>query len=179
MLNPMATADEKKDFLEKDLYDALRWTFVSAVAWYGGDGRPERVLGMFTNFVQARALYEFYFTSGTKLDDSRARHFAPSWTEPKSPLYSKYMQNDTPANKRVFHLVYGRSSAANAGGPGHDGPDHLKNQVLEFAKDLRRLTEKFIECVEPQFCDIARTALKNALNKAAQTADHYGIPNPL
>jgi hypothetical protein len=175
----MATLDEKKEFLEKDLFDALRWSFVSAVTWYATEGRPERVLGMNTNFVQARALYEFYFTRGSKPDDARAFDFAPSWTESASPLYLKYMKNETPANKRVFHLVYGRSDAVNAGGPRDDGSDHLKNQVLEFAKDLRRLTEDFIGCVEPEFQGIVRTALNRALSEAKKTADNYGIPNPI
>ncbi len=175
----MATSDEKREFLEKDLYDALRWAFVGAITWLATEGQPERVLGMNTNFVQARALYEFFYTKGNKPDDARALDFAPSWTEPRSPLYLKYMNNQTPANKRVFHLVYGRSGAANAGGAGHNGPDHLKNQVIEFAKDLRRLTEEFIKCVEPQFRDIARTALDKALIEANKTADYYRIPNPL
>jgi len=175
----MTTADERREFLDKDFYDALRWAFVGAVTWAATEGRPERVLGMYTNFVQIRALYEFFHTKGSKPDDARAIEFAPSWTEPASPLYLKYMQNETPANKRVFHLVYGRSAAANAGGPGDDGPDHLKNQVIEFAKDLRRLAEAFIKCVDPQFRDIARAALDKALIEAKKTADCYGIANPL
>ncbi len=134
---------------------------------------------MFTSVTQARALYEFFYTNGSKPDDARALDFVPSWTEGRSALYVKYMSRETPANKRVFHLVYGRSSAANAGGAGKDGPDHLKNQVIEFAKDLRRLTEEFIKCVELRFRDIARTALDKALDEAKKTADYYGIPNPL
>lgn len=138
---------------------------------------------MNTNFVQARALYEFYFdqkdTKQSKPDDARAHDFAGSWSETGTDLYLKYMRGGAPANKRVFHLVYGRSSAANAGGPGHDGADHIKNQVLEFAKDLHRITERFIECVDPQFRVIVRTTLNKALVEAAKTADCYGIQNPL
>jgi hypothetical protein len=89
------------------------------------------------------------------------------------------MQIETPANKRVFHLVYGRSDAANAGGPGHDGPDQLKNQVLEFAKDLRRLTEVLINHAERDFRSIIRTALDKPFNEAQNAADYYGISNPL
>jgi hypothetical protein len=168
-----------KEFLERDLYDALRWTFVSAVTWHASDGRAERVLGMCTNFVQARALYEFYFAKGSKTDDARAHHFSDSWNEPESLLYSKYMRSGMPANKRVFHLAYDRSSAANAGGQGHDGPDHIKNQVLEFAKDLCRITEKFIGCLEPQLRDVARTTLSQAMDEAEKAAISHGIPNPL
>jgi hypothetical protein len=174
------TEAEKTEFLEKDLYDALRWMFVSAVTWWHAtDGQPERALAMNTNIVQARALYEFYFAAGSETDDARADDFAPSWAEAKSPLYLKYMRRGTPANKRIFHLVYGRSIAANAGGPGHDGPDHLKNQVLEFAKDLRRITENFIACVEPKFHAIVRTTLDKALDEANKTANHCRISNPL
>jgi hypothetical protein len=169
------TVADGKQFLEEDLYDALRWSFVSAVTWHATTDE-ERVLAMYTNFVQSRALYD---TNGAKPDDARVLHFAPSWAEPESPLYLKYMQYGKPANKRVFHLVYDRSTAANAGGPGHDGSDHIKNQVLEFAKDLRRITEQFIGCVKPQFQAIVRTTLANALSEAKKTADRHGIPNPL
>jgi hypothetical protein len=172
------TAADEKEFLEKDLYDALRWSFVSAVTWHATKGR-ERALAMNTNFAQSRALYEFYFAKVSEPDDARAFQFVPSWAEPESTLYLKYMKRGKPANKRVFHLVYDRSIAANAGGVGHDGPDHIKNQVLEFAKDLRRITEQFIGCVKPQFQAIVRTTLDNALSEAKKTADCHGIPNPL
>jgi hypothetical protein len=175
----MTTLDEKKEFLEKDFYDALRWCFVGAVTWAATNGRPECALGMYTNFVQTRSLYEFFHTTGRKADDARVADFVSTWAEPSSPLYLKYMQYETPANKRVFHLVFGRSDAANAGGAGHDGQDHLKNQVLEFAKDLRRLTEEFIKCADPQFRGIIRTSLDDALTEAKKTAEHFGIPNPL
>jgi len=118
------TQDEKTEFLEKDLPDALRWLFVNAVVWYASENDP--LSAMYTSFVQARALYEFYYTKGNEPDDARARHFASSWTEPRSRLYREYMAPRTPAQKRVFHLVCGRSKAINAGGPGHDGPNHLK-----------------------------------------------------
>ncbi len=177
MAIPPTIADQK-EFLEKDLYDALRWSFVSAVTWHATKGR-ECVLAMNTNFVQSRALYEFYFTKKKKIDDARAPQFAPSWAEPESTLYLKYMKRGKPANKRVFHLVYDRSIAANAGGVGHDGPDHIKNQVLEFAKDLRRITEQFIGCVGPQFRTIVRTAFDDALGEAKKTADCHGVPSPL
>ncbi len=78
--------------------------------------------------------------SAHKPDDARAGHFAPKW-QPKSALYLKYMASEKPANKRMFHLVYGRS--LHAGGAGHDGPDHVKNQVVEVARDLPRLMRAF------------------------------------
>jgi|ERR1700675_741001 hypothetical protein len=180
----MATLDQMNEFLQKDLYDALRWLFVGAVTWEAARSQLHRcgnqdALGMYTSLAQARALYEFYYTKGGRSDDARAQHFASLWIEPKSPLYLKYMQIETPANKRVFHLAYGRGDAANAGGPGHDSPNHLKNQVIEFAKDLRRLTEEFAKCAEPDFRPIIRTTLDNALDEAKKTADSYKIPVPL
>jgi hypothetical protein len=178
----MPTPEEKKEFLEKDLYNTLRWLFVSAVIWHASEGRagPGRLLGMYTNFVEARALYEFYYTQGNKPDDARAHHFSSSWTEPKTALYIKYMDSQTPAQKRVFHLVYGRSTEANAGGPGDEHPDQLKNQVLNFTRDLFVLTEKFVKRIkEPEFRGMVQTALDDALIEARKTADEYAIPNPL
>ena len=52
-------------------------------------------------------------------------------------------------------------------------------QAEPAQKDLHRTTERFIECVDPQFCDIVRTTLNKALAEAAKTADFYSIQNPL
>lgn len=170
-----------QSFLEEDLYDALRWLFVGAVAWRASSEAPDRfgrlcVLGMLTSFVQARALYEFFYNSG-RGDDARARDFVPSWNEPESHLFRNYMAARSPANKRVFHLVYNRG--AHAGGPGRNSPDHVKNQVVEFAKDLRRLSELFLKRVGPDFRTSAQSALQKALQEAELEAKHYGIANPL
>jgi hypothetical protein len=181
MVAPIATPAERNEFLEKDLLDALRWLFVGAVTWHATKGQPGCALGMYTNLVQARALYEFYFApEGSKPDDARACNFTSSpWTEPPSTLYVNYMAKETPANKRVFHLVYRRSDPRNAGGPDDDETDHLKNQVLNFAKDLRRITEAFVACTKPELHAIAQTALAKALAEAQATADRYSIRNPL
>lgn len=169
-------------FLEDDLYDALRWLFVGAVTWTAAKDQPNEygrleVLGMSTSFVQARSLYEFFYGQPRPNDDARVRDFAPSWSEPESAVYRKYMAYGSPANKRFFHLVYNR--AAHAGGTGHDGPDHIKNQVLEFAKDIRRLTEVFIGVVPPDFRLATQDALGKALKEADLAAVHYKIKNPL
>jgi len=174
--------DKKKKFLDDDLYDALRWLFEGAVAWQAASTLPERyrhqrVLGMYTSLVQARALYEFFYSCSKKADDARAIDFAPSWNESTSTLYTTYMASGKPSNKRVFHLVYDRS--ARSGGTGHDGPDHLKNQVLEFAKDLCRVTHVFAGCVKPEFRDNVQAALQKALSEAESAAQFYGIANPL
>jgi hypothetical protein len=105
----MPTQQEQEEFLEKDLFDSLRWLFVNAVVWHASDIRPESenkpelLPAMYTSFVQARALYEFYFSPQCKGDDARVRHFLTdpnSWTE-KSDLYDKYMGPQTPAQARV------------------------------------------------------------------------------
>jgi hypothetical protein len=59
--------EEKEKFLQKDFCDALTWLFVGAVIWEAAQRRPECcchqvVLGMYTTLVQARALYEFFFS---------------------------------------------------------------------------------------------------------------------
>src|SRR5260370_15101048 len=115
--------DEMKKFLEDYLSHALKELFVGAVAWEAADvdqGRSElcpfqRDLGMYASFVQACALYEFYSPKkkkqpkkGQQEDDARASDFVPEgkWTEKgsASKLYSDDMDNETQANKRVFHL---------------------------------------------------------------------------
>lgn len=132
---------------------------------------------MIASLTHARALYEFFYIPATRLDDARASQFCSAWNPSKTTLYLTYMAPEQAANKRVFHLVYNRSN--HAGGPGYNGPKHLKNQVLDFAKDLRQLTEEFINCVEPQFQNVVRAALDSALVHAKNTADSCGITNPL
>lgn len=181
MKRATATPDEKREFLEKDLYDALRWLFVAAVTWEASQRLPDRcanqdALAMFTSLTLARALYEFYYGPEKQHDDARARHFAPTWNPSQTALYRRYMLGP-PANKRVFHLVYNRAN--HAGGTGHDGLDHLNNQVLKFAKDLRGLTEEFAADADPAFRGSVQYALQEALKEATRAADHYGIANPL
>lgn len=173
---------EKKEFIDRDLYDALKWLFIGAVAWDAACKQPERhgrlwTLGMSTCFVQARALYEFFFGVARKGDDARARDFAPGWSEPESFLYVKYMSSGKPANKRLFHLVYDRSIYAN--GPGHTGPHHIKNQAINFANDLARPTKVFAGQVEPAFGSSVESALYRALEDAQLAADYYGTGNPI
>jgi hypothetical protein len=132
---------------------------------------------MYVSLVQARALYEFFYDPEKQKDDARARHFASAWKPRESDLYGRYMAGGKPANKRVFHLVYNRG--LRAGGSGRDGPDHLKNQVLEFAKDLRRLTEEFASNADAAFRGSVQYALQEALKEAELAADHYGIAIPI
>jgi len=179
---PISDHLKKEEFLRKDLCNALRWLFVGAVTWEASRNQTHRcanqdALAMFTSLTQARALYEFFFAEGKKPDDARAGDFAPAWKPQETDLYRRYMAGGKPANKRLFHLVYDRH--LRSGGSGHDGPDHLKNQVLEFATDLRRLTEEFALKANPAFRDSVQDALKKALKEAKLVAHHYGIVNPL
>jgi hypothetical protein len=175
----MPTDEEKKEFLQKDLYNELRWLFLGAITWQAAKVGNERcpnqsVLGLDTVLLHARALYDFYFNKTR--DGARSCHFASGWCA-QSLLYSKYMANGCPANKRAFHLVYYRSN--HAGGQGHEGPDHLNQQVLEFAKDLKRLSREFVNAVDTQFRDSAQLALEEAASEAQKIADEYKITNPL
>jgi hypothetical protein len=192
----MRNLDEMKKFLEEDLTHALKELFAGTVAWEAADtkkGRSElcpfqRDLGMYASFVQARALYEFYSAKnkkrpkkGQKQDDARASDFvsAGKWTErdSKSKLYSDYMDNESPANKRVFHLVYGRSH--HAGGPANDEANHIKNQVLSFAKELLKFTREFATRVDQDFRGSVDCALQKALKAVEESANRCKIANPL
>jgi hypothetical protein len=177
------TLEERKKFLEDDLSDALKGLFVGAVVWLAADGSDfQKGLGFYTSIVQARALYEFYCSPAIgRTDDARASDFGNLWTTQKSAsdLYRTFMAKGKPANKRVFHLVYLRSEHSGGQIHEHDGPDHIKNQVLNFAIDLRRLTEEFGKTVDTDFCESVQSALQKALNGAQQAADGCKIVNPL
>jgi hypothetical protein len=182
----MDVSKAKKDFLKDDLYNSLKELFVGAVTWQAHPQEKNicylRDLGMFTCFVQARALYEFFYdkveqtkTGGTAC----AHHFASSW-KPCDPqnLYSKYMGKNTPAQRRVFHLVYGRSCFS--GGSKQDESDHLKNQVLSLTQDLKRLTDEFAgACDEKEHRELVECVLAKALRSAGELARGYGLQGPL
>jgi hypothetical protein len=177
------TLEKRKQFIQEDFYDALRWLFVGAVSWTAHKEEKDccpnlDALGMFTNAVQARSLYEFYFagTRGARPDDARVEHFTSSWTE-TSTLYSRYMCPRAPAQKRVFHLVYYRST--HSGGAGHAGSDHLNEQVLNVAKDIYLLTNEFAKCARTEFRRSVRSALRKAKEEADKVAEDYQLDNPL
>jgi hypothetical protein len=173
----------KRDFLKDDLYNSLKELFLGAVTWHahpeGKGARYLRDLGMFTCFVQARALYEFFYhkVEQTKPGGTAcSQHFASPWRPcDLQNLYSKYMGKNAPAQKRVFHLVYGRSCFS--GGSKQDGADDLKNQVLSFAQDLKRLAEEFATaCNQKDHRELAEGALARALHDGHELAKSYEIP---
>ena len=172
------TSKVEEEFLRDDLYDALRWLFEGAIVWEAARRslpdtvRHLRVLGMFTSLVQARALYEFYYKSGWN-DDFRVKDFAPKWKPTESPLYKRYMDRSQPAQKRVFHLV--RNRKLHAGGV---GPDALNHQVLNFATDLRNLTEEFGKNADTIFQGEIQSTLARSIQEAHRAAQYYHIPNP-
>lgn len=176
---PAIDQEAKEKFLRYDLYDALRWLFVGAVAWQAAQTKPEWaghnriVLGMFTSLVQARALYEFFCGSNNRRpDDARSCDFR--WAPGATALYSKYMATGQPANKRVFHLVYHRSRH-----PGGVRQAQLKHQVLAFAKELCWLTDQLARNSDEGFRRKIKSALRRALRQADIAAKEYDIPNPL
>jgi hypothetical protein len=184
----MASVETMKNFLKDDLYNSLKELFVGAVTWaYGqrNDVRYMRDLGMFTCFVQARALYEFFYKKKKNRKGNyqpggtaSARHFLPSWTpQDHQKLYANYMCDGAPAQKRVFHLVYGRSRFS--GGVKEDESDHIKNQVLVFARDIKRLTVEFAASVKQGERELVECALANALLASRELAESYGICDPL
>ena len=117
---------------------------------------------MFTSFMQARALYEFFgkqpkANRNNPLQEDNtvwAGDFTKTpWQEPTSPIYDRYMKNQKPGQKRVFHLAYCRSKCS--GGNTYDESEDLKRQVIAIAKDLIGLTEEFIKCVKQKYHDSA------------------------
>ncbi len=129
-------------------------------------------LGMFTSFMQARSLYEFYYgkKSTGRDDDARAKQFMTTSFDPKSSLGPRYMYKsgkEMPVNKRLFHMVYDRGR--------HEG---IKGEVLSIALDLQRITKKFAEHAKPEFKPLIEHALGDALKDADYAASKHKIANP-
>ena len=111
--------------------------------------KHQAVLGLYTAAVQARALYE-----SLRADQCRQRQSGRlrrgTVVPNKTLLYSSYMAGQKAANKRIFHLVYRREG--HSGGIGYDGPDHLKNQIINFAVDCsvsRESSRRSVRCSSP------------------------------
>lgn len=178
-----ASESDIEAFLKADLHDALKGLFVSAVNWAAhpehSDERGVRGLAMYANCVQARALYEFYFgrQAGNQQvvgGDARALDFAPSWVpSDRRNLYGSFMGPGSAAQKRVFHLVYGRPGYS--GGTAPDESDHLKNQVRAFTEHLRQLTTEFAHELQPRYRALVETSLEDALTIAREVARNYGV----
>jgi hypothetical protein len=175
--------DKNKVAFFEDLKDALKWLFVGAVVWEAAKKKQpcpnQDALGMFTNFVQARALYEFYYKGKGDSGDARAKDFCDDpWQPPKSTLYARYVDTGRPLNKRVFHLVYGRSRKQCAGASGPSGPDHVNQQAIEFAKELLRITRRFVQCTKQEYKTFAQSALDDGYGHAQNAAKALGISIP-
>lgn len=177
----IVTDEEKRRFLNDDLYNELRWLFFGAVTWAAsGNHLGEKdPLAMIASLTHARALYEFYYSGdGKEEDNARATHFCStySWQPRKSELYKEYMGRHSPANKRIFHPVYHRPN--HSGGVAADESSHIKNQVLNFARDLRQITGQFVQMADCQFTLSIRGALQKALREAAKESSRLRIHNP-
>ncbi len=178
------TDADREEFLRDDFYNALRYLFEGAIAWDAWKQSEndafwhQGALGMYTTFMEARALYDFFHKRKTPNDgdNARADHFVLRWEGSKSDVYLRYMAQRKPVNKRMFHLIYARR--AHSGETATAGP--LKEQVLNVARDLCELSREFAKHIKDSMLqDVARTALKSALCEAKKAANHYGIANPL
>lgn len=135
--------------------------------------RHQIVLAMHTSLLQTRALYEFYYARG-RGDDARVSQFASRWSPRPTTLYWSYMSGGKPANKRLFHLVFER--ARHAGGTGQN---ELKNRVVDFAADIKQITEDFAIHANADFRQLVGDALRTALDEAATACAWYKVANPL
>lgn len=165
-------------FLKEDFFDSLRWLFEGAVAWQAARSAPEHcrhqiVLAMHTSLLQARSLYEFYYPPSQR-DDARASQFASGWRPNQTALYRSYMSGGKPANKRLFHLVFERPRHA-----GGTSQNELKNRVLDFATDIKQITEDFAVHADLDFRQLVRDALHAALGEAAAACAWHKVGSPL
>jgi hypothetical protein len=178
------TDADRETFLKEDLPDSLKWLVVGAAMWQATESqerKPElvphqRPVGMFTTFIQARALYEFFYAQKRTDDDARAKDFTDSWKPKNSPTLERYLSKTKPVNKRIFHLVYRRSERA--GGNKKNELTHLKNQVIAVTKELLCVAREFEGEVKSEFRADVKTALNDALNEAQERAKQYDIRNP-
>jgi len=182
----MPTEAEKVSFLDEDFYDCLRWLVVAAHAWDAPQDRiaHQKVLAMMTAFVQARALYEFYRprSGGGDDDGARAHDFCPAGADVSKlvdshPELRRYLGHGEAANKRLFHLVYGRSG--HSGGNQPDESDDLKDQVRLVAERMVAVTRRFVHLAKSDYKQRIEDALTKALDDGCRAARAYGLDTPI
>ncbi len=93
------------------------------------------------------------------------------------PELNRYLGHGSPANKRLFHPVYGRP--AHSGGTQADESDHLKNQVRLVAEKLVAATRAFVGLAEWNHTQSIEEALDRALADGRTAAAAYGVENPI
>jgi hypothetical protein len=163
-----------KEYIERDLYNELRWLVCAATEWDAQDkliGEPPqvpkikeacfhlKVYTMDSALLHARSLYEFF--TATKFRSGRLtwRDYSPQACQ-KSGRYDKFIK---PLHGRVMHLDTNRA-----------GYDEIKKEVVNFASDILDLWDGFSK--KPglaQYSGILDQLRKKAIGEAKNVAEQH------
>jgi hypothetical protein len=135
--------DEKKKYIEKHLFDELRYMLAAATEWsiqhqlnLEIPGYEVQVYAMDSAFLRARVLFEFF------VGKKESNHYC-SHRQFGIELHSKYYTNDWSANDWSVPLHRNLMHAQDRSRPGKlnspDGPKHLNEMPVYFAKEVLKL----------------------------------------
>lgn len=130
------TDDQKKVFIESELYHELRCLLGSATVWqiFKSTGAGyDVVVAEDSAFMHARTLFEFFTSKGKNSNILRITEFG--LRKFKSNVYAKWK---VPLNRHVLHLNEKRLKPNNL-----KNGEHLSEQVEVFAKEILKLWEQF------------------------------------
>jgi hypothetical protein len=168
-------------YIEKDLYNELRWLLCAATEWDAHDkliGEPPqvpkikepcfhlKVYTMDSAFLHARSLYEFFTATEAAVKRNAKKDLKLTWRDygskgpQKSQRYSKFIK---PLHGRAMHIEKGRA-----------GLDEVKKEVLNFASDILNLWNRFSRSSDlVQYSGLLDQARKKAVGEANKVAEQY------
>lgn len=161
--------DPKAEYIEKDLFNELRWLLCAATEWVACKMLAEnkvrepcfhlQVYTMDSALLHARSLYEFF--TATKIRQTRV-----TWRD-----YSCRAQQESEKYKEFIKPLHGRVMHINKDRAGYE---QVKNEVVNFASDILALWNSFsrVPDLKP-YAPLLEEFRDRAIGEAASVAEQY------
>ncbi len=158
------TKEESLNFIDKHLYNELRWLICAAASWKvvkdkGTAGFPSHfiVFTMDSAFLHSRALFEFFTHTNPNSKPNLVTYQNFNCTRLESELYHNWMG---PLHCYLMHIE-NRESSGNI----IDGK-HLNEMVFEFAVEIVRLWKEFSNQVDADYKKSLDLVLEKVISEA-------------
>lgn len=159
------TDDQKRVFLENELYHELRCLLGSATIWQifkNKNAGYDVIVAEDSAFIHARTLFEFFTSKKRNKNILRIVEFGPS--KYRSNIYAKWKSS---LNRHLLHLNEKRLNPNNL-----KVNEHLNEQVDVFAREILRLWDQFendpaATLFQPALRKVRERAIADAKNDAA------------
>lgn len=163
------SSEEKKDFIENELYHELCCLLEAATVWQilkDGNAGCEVSIAMDSAFIHARNLFVFFAPT----DEDKKNRNSIKMTDfgfNKTFKSRTYSDSKEAINRHIFHLNKKRLKPTNVKGSGH-----INEKVKLFADEILKLWQTFEEDDNlGSLKETAQNARLRAIQDARNTAD--------